>query len=342
MRFVHLAPDSSARSIKRSGLTGTKAALAAASGQEVILANAVYAMPVVPDMWTTFQWVREIRRYHDARLVAVYFRWPDQEQVYVGRYNQPHIQMSAAAAARWVTSNPLGAQVVVPVGIAAKHILGIRDVPQLIGWTQNPNAEKRTGCVCPACLWQGDRAFMRRVRAAFQAGIVAVRGAQTDKATIDLLGNLEMPLERANGRIAPKPLLAFAKSKNPEIRAAIASLLGMFKAVQVESTLQRLVHDDVPAVSKASVEALERVAGMTRTMSLLDKTTPDTIAHFIELAAYEPKEATAFKVLDYFASHESVAVTAAVARVATSLLEDFKGCEVTRQRLEAFVTQVAS
>ena len=83
MRLVHLAPASRERSIRRVGLRGARVRLLAPRGQTIVVDRAVFAMPVVRDFWTTYQWLRELRRWHDERMVAVSFRISDREPVLV-------------------------------------------------------------------------------------------------------------------------------------------------------------------------------------------------------------------------------------------------------------------
>ena len=80
-------------------------------------------MPVVPSFWTSHQWLRELRRWHDERMVAVHFRLPDDEPVHVGRFGEAHRLLPAAAAARWVMDHPDGAQVVVARSIARRDVV---------------------------------------------------------------------------------------------------------------------------------------------------------------------------------------------------------------------------
>jgi len=42
--------------------------------------RAVYAMPIVPDFSVTYQWLRELRRFHRERMVAVHFVVPSDEE----------------------------------------------------------------------------------------------------------------------------------------------------------------------------------------------------------------------------------------------------------------------
>jgi len=229
MRLVHLARASSERAIRRSGLKGAKATLATSLSTSVTLARALYAMPVVADFWTTFQWLRELRRGHDERLVAVYFRVPDSEPVHCGRYGEAHSVRTATAAAFWVLKSPEGAQVVVPRSVAVKDVLGIRRVKQLVGWTDVPEAREKLACVCPACLPHGDRHLMRRVRAAFAVGLTVARRAGSEAELLAALGSLELPLERARGRLEHTKLVGFSRSPGPQIRRAAARLLGSWR-----------------------------------------------------------------------------------------------------------------
>src|SRR5690349_21708735 len=178
-------------------------------GTVIQLRHGVYATPVVADFWTTFQWVRGLRRTHDERLVAIYVRVPDGTPVYVGRYDEPHVQVSAAASAEFIRARPNGVEVVIPRRIASKEVLAVREIPQLVGWTEVPELERRFNCVCPACLGRGDRRFTRRIRAAYAAGLAAARRASTDRAVVDALARLEMPLERAARRLDPTKLTRY-------------------------------------------------------------------------------------------------------------------------------------
>lgn len=335
MRLVHLAPASQDRSIRRTGIAGTRATLVATAGPTVALRSAVFAMPVVSDFWTTFQWLRELRRGHDQRMVAVYFRVSDDEIVHVGRYGQPHGAMTAAAAAAWVVKSPAGAEVVVPHRVAAKDVLAIRHVRQLVGWTEVPETSKKFDCVCPACLPRGDRSFMRRVRGSFAAGVAAVRSARSDEEIISALGRLEIPLERARGRIEPTKLLALARSRSPRVRQAAARLLGYFRWSQVQGALLGLLDDDAAKARLECVEALTRTAGIKRSAALLASASHDAIEHFVELIEYQVVGAAAIDALERFADHQAIPVRESVRRVAGALLAEFDGATQSRLRLES-------
>ena len=288
MRFLHLAPAAKERAIRRSGLAGGRASFADEAGVAIVLARAVYAMPVVPDFWTSHQWTRELRRRNGERLVAVHFRLADEELVHVGRFAQPHRLVAAAAAARWVMDNPDGAEVVVPRSVTRREVVAVREAPQLVGWVQSPDEKDPFGCVCAGCLAPGSPDLMRRVRGAFRDGLDRVRRAGDDEnALVDGLSRLQMPLERARGRIAPAPVLAYARSPSVRARRQVAWLLGFFRARQVEETLLALAGDGDEEVRDSAIDSLRRAGGAARARALLADAPAELGAKLEELVELE-------------------------------------------------------
>jgi hypothetical protein len=335
MRLVHLTPLSKARSIKRAGISGAKVTLSTGTGSSTVLSRAVFAMPVISDFWTTYQWLRELRRGKRERMVAVYFRISDNEVVHVGHFDAPHHTMTAAAAAAWISNNVTGAQIIIPRAIGPKEILGFRQVTQLVGWTNRP--DKQWTCICQACLPKGSRYLMRKVRGAFAGGISALRNARSDEEILSSLVGLQVPVERADGRIAPGKLLSYAHSSNWKIRADVARLLGGFNRAQVEKTLELLLHDDHLRVRRTAVEALTRVAGIANTSRLMREVPEGAVAHFITLIEYEPPNSVVINVLEQFAKHHSSIVRHAVAKVSSSLLAEADSDIALRNRLKTLV-----
>ena len=92
--FVHITSEEIAKSAKRGGVRPAKP-----NGRPL---RGVFAMPVTPSFQITHQWVREMKQWRRGTMVGVYFRIPDSELVWVGRYKVAHKQMTAAeAAVRW-------------------------------------------------------------------------------------------------------------------------------------------------------------------------------------------------------------------------------------------------
>lgn len=283
MRLLHLAPASKERAIRRAGLSGRRARVADESGTVLVLSRAVFAMPVVPSFWTSHQWLRELRRWHDERMVAVHFRLPDDEPVHVGRFGEAHRLLPAAAAARWVMDHPDGAQVVVARSIARRDVVAVRATPQLVGWTGKPDGGGMGSCVCIVCLPVGTRDLTRRVRGAFRTAVERTRRA-TDEAELgDALSGLQVPLERARGRFPIAPVLAFADHESASVRTTVAELLGRYRRREAEAPLLALAADADDGVRDAALWSLIHTSGARRAGELLRGAAAEVIASLAEL-----------------------------------------------------------
>jgi hypothetical protein len=159
--FVHIAAKKDSRIIRRADLKG--------SPINDSISYGIYAMPIVPNFYTSHQWVRELKRRGQRQMCRVSFRLPDSEEVWAGRYNQPHTRMNAAQAVALVMrlEDVQGYEIIIPHSIDAKVIVKIRDVPH-IGWRYFPSAHERRPCGCPACLGRGEMKS-RRIRKAYEA-----------------------------------------------------------------------------------------------------------------------------------------------------------------------------
>jgi hypothetical protein len=145
--FVHLAPESRAAQIRRNGIARPRRPGSAYPG-------GIFAVPVTRNFYVSHQWLRELKRRGQGPIVEVYFRIPDNEAVWVGHYNQPHREMTAAAAAATFSApeSRAGWEVVIPRRIAAREIHRIRVLPQGVGWRFSPDAKgKRPFCTCKFC-----------------------------------------------------------------------------------------------------------------------------------------------------------------------------------------------
>jgi len=155
--FVHLTPEKNIPSILREGIK--------AQPVQADFATGVYAMPVVPNFFTSHQWLRELKRGGKRIFWGVYFRLDDNEMVSVGHYNYKHIMMSAAEVIGLLMSaeNIQGYEVIIPTGIDRKTIYRTRPLPHILGWRYHPGSHQRRPCGCPVCLRRGE-IKSRRIR----------------------------------------------------------------------------------------------------------------------------------------------------------------------------------
>jgi hypothetical protein len=147
---VHLTSAKVLRRIQRTGIKPEATRFGSAG---------VFAMPVTPNYVLSHQWTRELRKWGRGRIVAVYFRVPDDEPVKVGHYGRPHEDMTAAqAVAAIMRQGPaaLGYEVVIPHGLPPQTISRTRLISSRVGWRHYPGAHGRRPCGCPACVARGE------------------------------------------------------------------------------------------------------------------------------------------------------------------------------------------
>src|SRR5690349_10024833 len=157
VNYVHLTPQKNISSILRAGI---KAQLV-----RVDFATGVYAMPVVPNFFTSHQWLRELKRGGHRTFWGVYFRLPDDDMVSVGHYNRQHILMAAAEAAGLLihADDVQGYEVIIPAHIDRKTTYRTRPLPHILGWRYYPGSHQRRPCGCPVCQRRGE-IKSRRIR----------------------------------------------------------------------------------------------------------------------------------------------------------------------------------
>jgi hypothetical protein len=149
--FVHLAPESSVARIRRNGIRRTRKACGDRPA-------GLFAVPVTPDYYISYQWLRELSRRGQGPISGVYFRIADSEPVWVGHYNQVHRPMTAAeSVAEFLASeNREGWEVLIPRRIEAREIHRVRSLPQVVGWRYYPGSKGQPPfCTCKFCT-RGD------------------------------------------------------------------------------------------------------------------------------------------------------------------------------------------
>jgi hypothetical protein len=149
--FVHLAPASRLAQIRRTGISRLRRAKGDFPG-------GVFAVPVTRHFHVSHQWLRELKRRNQGPIAGVYFRIPDEEQVWVGHYRQAHRWMSAAKAVGEFAAaeDAQGWEVIIPRRIDSSELHRVRQLPQVVGWRFSPEAKgKPPFCTCKFCI-RGD------------------------------------------------------------------------------------------------------------------------------------------------------------------------------------------
>jgi len=132
----------------------------------------IYAMPITPSFIVTHQWLRELKRTGTRTISDVFFRIPDDQAVWVGRYNGEHRLITAAEAVALLMSADRsdGFEVIIPRSILRSEISRARSLPQVVGWRYYPEAKGHIPkCGCSYCI--RGQIKSRRLQVAFEAGL---------------------------------------------------------------------------------------------------------------------------------------------------------------------------
>jgi hypothetical protein len=145
--FVHLALESRVALIRRNGIRRLRKGAGGRPG-------GIFAVPLTRSFYVSHQWLRELKRRGQGAISGVYFRLPDDEQVWVGHYGQVHRLMTAAEAAAVfdAAEDHQGWEVIIPRRVGPKEIHRVRALPQVVGWRFSPGAKgKPPYCTCKYC-----------------------------------------------------------------------------------------------------------------------------------------------------------------------------------------------
>lgn len=258
--LVHIADAKVSANIARNGILANK-------GSRV-----VYFMPVIRDHFISHQWLRELKRGGARTLVGVYFRLADDEQVWSGRYNEPHEQSSLSQAIRKLMglADPLGFELFIQRKILPKEITRIRRLPQTIGWRYMPHAHGVSLCGCPACLPRGaikSRALRERLEPVpkaptFDAIKATLANAKDSDELIDALWPLRSKFRRAD----PTFMEALLRFEDPAVLEEVAMTLGYFRHPKSRMLLSKLAVSTVPEVRDAAIASLSVLTSGVRTV----------------------------------------------------------------------------
>ena len=252
MLLVHLTPATSVAAVRRGGIRPGR--------NHRLKVRGVYAMPVLPSYVLTYQWGRELRRMGARTVVAVHFRVPDDEQVWVGHYGRHPVSSTATEAAGLImaAADPRGYEVFVPRKITAKEIHRLRPVNPVAGWRYKPDMHGTPPCGCPACAHGTFGAARIRDKTGYGSPeptkpelMRRLAEAGGDTALIDALWMLGNRRWRTAEELAH-----LADHRNPEVRETLATVLARWRGAAVRPLLTRLAEDEHEDVRAAAAESL--------------------------------------------------------------------------------------
>jgi hypothetical protein len=175
-------------------------------------------MPLLPDYFASHQWLRELRRRGSRTFVAIDFRVPSSECVYVGHYGHQHIETTVGRATRILREqpDPRGWEFILPRSVEADEIVNVRSVSRVVGWRYYPGANGRKPCPCSYCsrgLFGSQRLRQR------------LDPPEPQPTKPNLLATLEAAIASADERAIDEALWGVARRRDRATRRRLKALL---------------------------------------------------------------------------------------------------------------------
>lgn len=282
--LVHIAPAATAARIRRSGIKAASATRLDVEGLRRtsadvaarFAAGGVYAFPRLGSPTLTYQWAREIARFHVRQpLVAVTFRIHDDESVAVGHYGKGHRVRSASEAVGLLRGmqDVRGWEVFVPRRVDAAEIRSMRPVPRNTGWRYFPDSHGRAPHTC--CVGRGEYrgAILQRRRPhewdgpfppirVLLAGLAAATARRdldpgADEEAAELMRQVGTRRGAGRYRGPLRELTVYADHPYAEVREYLAYAVSRWRTPGTDALLARLSTDPDEDVREAAESTIE-------------------------------------------------------------------------------------
>lgn len=264
--LVHLTSHKNIQKILRSGIVGTSTTVYCDEQQYKKISKAVYCMPVLQNYYISHQWLRELKRGGQKKIVGIYFKLESKELVLVGRYNEPHIQLTVDRAIDLIMHDPeqQGYELIVPRAIKKNEIHKIKELSQVLGWRYYPKAHSsQPNCACSMCLPKGsikskklrERLAIAEKRQNYAELIAQLKATQDSQIIIQTLYNIYSTVRGGNRKKADD-LEFLTNHPSEEVIEALAYTLGAYSGNNVINILLKLCtheNDDCRAASARSL-----------------------------------------------------------------------------------------
>lgn len=254
--LVHLADERESVSIKKNGIKPGK------------FRSRIYCMPVLPQFYVSYQWLRELKRRGVRTYVGVHFKLDSKTMVYAGHYHQGHKYTSLGEAIKEIMEmeDPLGYEILVDRKIEAKEITKIKSLPQNIGWRYKPHSHGQKPCGCKYCQ-EGlikSRKIMDRYTPPVKLPpwpvlLEKLKASQDEKEISDLLYQVRQKKRRTN----PADLLFLLDLRSDDIDCDLAGALGVFNHKNTKAILLQLAKSRDPYTRDDAFCSLDRLYGNT-------------------------------------------------------------------------------
>jgi hypothetical protein len=257
--FVHFTDENNKNSIIKNGIK-------ADTIHYEHINNGVFCMPVISDFYATHQWVREIKQYNSGNeIIAIYFKIPDEEIVFCGKYNEKMEKVKATEAHKIFTNleDKMGFQTIAIRKILKNEITRINNIPQIIGWRHFPKSHERKRCLCPACLATGSYNSKKIKKLELKKLFKELQNTNDTEKIKDILYSIEdLNITDKTGTKHEKLLNKLLQSTDSEIISlTIRCLANLYKGQYRNYYFGNIYNNDNEKMQEDCINALIKIYG---------------------------------------------------------------------------------
>ncbi len=246
--LIHITRRENEKSIKNSGI-------------KLNNYNVIYFMPHTPDFLISHQWMRELKRFGIKNHMAVDFKLPNEELVWMGNYHSAHRQLPLGEAIGefMKAEDKFGYEFFIQRKIEPKEIKKFRYIPKPMGWRYEPNAHGKPPCPCPMCIQRGGYKT-NKLKEDFSPEITREEAFKII-ATSNKCEELADAIFRLQGKWrkeSPEYLARLLEVKDELVHWGLAQLLSEYRHPLAKEYLQILANSPYEDVSELAQEYLAK------------------------------------------------------------------------------------
>jgi hypothetical protein len=259
--FVHFTDENNKNSIIKNGIKTGKI-------HYENIKKGIFCMPVIPDFYATHQWVREIKQYNSGNnIIAIYFRIPDDEILFCGKYTEEMICVKATETHKIYTSkeDKMGFQAILTRKVSKNEITKIKNISQITGWRHYPKSHEKKRCLCPACLSKGSFNYNNIQKNNLKELFKKLRNSNSLEEIKCILSDIRYSDYNIKGKIEPKDeqvIKSFLETENDEIKSLVIGIIAELYGGQYRDYYFYCIYEEKNIeVVESSIQALLHIFG---------------------------------------------------------------------------------
>jgi hypothetical protein len=235
------------------------------------------------------------------KIIAIYFRIPDDEILFCGNYTEKMVCVKATETHKIFTSqeDKMGFQAILTRKVSKNEITKIKNIPQITGWRHYPKSHEKKRCLCPACLSKGSFNYNTIQKNNLKELFKKLRNSNNLEEIKCILSDIRYSDYNIKGKIEPKDeqvIKNYLETGNDEIKSLLIGIIAELYGGQYRDHYFQWIYENKNIeIAEESLQALLRIYGDKILNEIeLNKCTKETvelITHLTQNPIFQPQVA---------------------------------------------------